>query len=378
MASALGLAAVLLWLAWPRRGVRADDGRASATTKHGRRARSALRRGGGDRGAALAAARSAHAAAIASSGAAAQVAKGELVVKAPWGSGAGALGRRRAHESNPESPMSVAIDRQGRVAVLDQVNGRLTRYDRSGRQVGSVALDTTTAQDVSFDADGRALVLDRHTRRDVQIFDADGKRVGSVPLVGGKVSEAGTVSGVFSDADGIYVEVGNDQVVRVADSAGQPTGGQETIPGRPTRDGKLVVRAGIVQRDSGRVYVQAHERQRSKPGQGMLAHALVWETPLRLAAPVIEILMLDSDRQGNVYLAVEIGRRDEATNRMVDQATIVVKLDGKRGALVGDLRLPSTLANPAETFRPLAVTDAGEVVQMLASSEGVTVRRYQF
>jgi len=85
--------------------------------------------------------------------------------------------------------------------------------------------------------------------------------------------------------------------------------------------------------------------------------------------------MLDSDRAGNVYLAVEIGRQDPATNRTVDNATIVVKLDGQ-GQLAGDLRLPSTLAHPAETFRPLTVTDDGAIIQMLATEDGVTITRH--
>src|SRR4051794_21224892 len=50
------------------------------------------------------------------------------VVRAKWGSGPGELGRDRPKEGNPEAPMSVTVDGEGRAVVLDQVNGRIVRF----------------------------------------------------------------------------------------------------------------------------------------------------------------------------------------------------------------------------------------------------------
>src|SRR5437879_4714919 len=53
-------------------------------------------------------------------------------IQIAWGAGAGALGRSAASESSPEAPMALAVARSGEVLVLDQINGRIARWDASG------------------------------------------------------------------------------------------------------------------------------------------------------------------------------------------------------------------------------------------------------
>ncbi len=100
------------------------------------------------------------------------------------------------------------------------------------------------------------------------------------------------------------VDVGDVADVRVADGAGKPTGLNETIPGRLSRDGKLYLKARIIDKAEGRVYVQAHRRD------GKLA----WETPLNLGRPVLHLLLLDSDLQA-MMLAI-ITNPEEAETDM--------------------------------------------------------------
>lgn len=293
--------------------------------------------------------------------------RGRVVLRAGWGVGPGQLGRREAQESNPEAPMSLAVDGRGNVAVLDQVNRRVQRFDPTGKPLGSIPLTTDTAQDLLVEPD-RVAVLDRLGQEPgLELVGADGSPLGRIPVVGGQVPEGGAITGLFSGPKGLYVETGHDDLVRVAGADGQPADLQETIPGRPSRDGKLFLKAGVIEKPEGRVYVQAHDAQLK----------LAWETPLNLGRPLLHLLLLDSDIKGNVYLGAEVGQEDPATHDFVDLATLVIRLD-PAGHLDGVLELPPTTADAAETFRPLVIGDDGTVYHMVPSTAGVTVTAYRF
>jgi len=200
----------------------------------------------------------------------------------------------------------------------------------------------------------------------VHLTDLDGQPLGKLDVVGGQISEGGAITGLFADADGIYVETGHDDLVRVGSAQGQPTGLQETIPGRPSRDGRLYLKTGVIDKAAGRIFVQAHDRQKK----------LAWESALNLGRPLLHILLLDSDLAGNVYVAAEVGQEDPATHEMRDLATIVIRLEGTAGQLDAVLELPPTTVDPAETFRPLVLGDDGTLYQLLASPSGITVTAY--
>lgn len=293
-------------------------------------------------------------------------ATGRLVLRGGWGGGPGQFGRVEAPESNPEAPMALTLDPAGNLLVLDQANRRIQRFDPRGQLLGSLPLATVTAQDLVADGEGIA-VLDRLGQPGVYRMGPDGSPRGRLPVVGGKIHEGGAITGLFSDADGLYVEQGHDDLVRVADAQGQAAGLQETIPGRPSRDGKLFLKAGVIEKQVGRVYVQAHDTSLK----------LAWETPLGLGRPLLHLLLLDSDSAGNVYLAGEVGQEDPATHDYVDLATLVVRLDDG-GRLSGVLELPPSTTDAAETFRPLAVAADGTVYHMVPSQAGLTVTAYRF
>lgn len=262
--------------------------------------------------------------------------------------------------------MSFAIDRRGNAVVLDQVNRRLQRFDRDGRFLSAQTIETATAQDIALDEYGRALVLDRLGRDPaITIYDDSGKKVGAIPLASETIGRPGGISGVFADGDGIYVEVGHDKVVRVADGAGQPISTEDTVPGRPTRDGKLFIKAGMLDKSAGRLYVQAHGKD----------HKLVWETALDLGAAILHILLLDSDKAGNVYIGVEA---QDAPGQPPTYKTPVARLEGTKGKLTGQMILPPTTADPSESFRPLSVGDDGTIYHLVHGANGPTITSYRF
>ena len=294
--------------------------------------------------------------------------QGRELLRATWGSGPGQVGRRGGRESNPEGPMGLAVDSLGNLLVLDQVNGRVKRFGPRGEVLSSLGLNSKTGQDLLVDPLGRTLVLDRLGKNPgIEVHEPGGGPPRTVPITGGLIKEGGGITGLFADGDGVYVEDQHDDLVRVADNEGNAVAASKTIPGRPTRDGKLYLKAGIIDRASGRLYVQAHRKD----------GALAWETPVTLTLPVLHILLLGSDLQGNAYLGAEVGVEDPATQNLTDLATVVVRLDSA-GQVTGTLTLPPTTTDPAETFRPLIVGTDGTIYHMVVGSKGIVVRVYRF
>ncbi len=290
----------------------------------------------------------------------------EVLAEFGWGSGPSELGRMRPQEANPEAPMSMAVDAQGNLVVLDQVNGRLVRLDAKGQAVGSVELTQQTPQDVTLARDGTALVLDRLRDRTVALIDPDtGRPLGELPVGGKGIPEPGLVTGVFVDGESIYVEREHGALVRIGDLSGNIDPERPEIPGRPTRDGRSFILAGIVDPQAGRLFVNAVDRQ---TGQ----HRYTRE--YRLQFPVMSITLLDTDLSGVIHLGVAgelpTGKADPASQLGV-RLFCLDPLDGK---VLGQTDLPiNTL--PEETFRDFSVLDQGGVVYRYISESGVTLMR---
>ncbi len=290
--------------------------------------------------------------------------KGAVVITGGYGSAEGKFGRRRDPESNPEAPMAVAAGADGQLAIVDQVNRRILRY-KDGKLAGTISIGGDTVQDLAFGRDGKLLVLDRLVDGNVQVYDSDGKLTNEVALAGKGVTEGGGVTGVFADDDGIYVERDHEAVVRIADANGQADPNRPELVGRPSRDGRLLLAAEIADGD---VLVGAVDRASGQP---------LWKQPLHLGIPILHIITLDSDRNGMVYLAVDVGHEAPAPPyQIVDEHILLVRL-GSGGAARGLLEIPP-LPTADESFRPITVDDDGTVYVMAAGDDGLAVTRYVF
>lgn len=281
-------------------------------------------------------------------------------VSAPWGGGQGNLGRERPSEASPSGPMSFAVDGSGRVSVLDQVNGRMVRFDEDGNVEATFPVDRPTAQDMALGADGSAAVLDRFGGKDVALYDADGNNIGNLPLAGEGIDKPGVVTGVFVDGNDVYVEKEHGPLVLLGDTSGATAQIRHEVPGRPTRDGRGYVTAGITDAPTGRAYVAYNERPSKE-------HRFTRE--LRLGSRIWSIVLLDTDLSGTIYFAAEID--DEGSENVV----LLTCLDPETGAPTGSALLPANTL-PEETFRDLVVRDGGGVVQALRTEEGVTYTEY--
>ncbi len=286
------------------------------------------------------------------------------VVRGAWGSHLGEFGRTTESEANPEGPMSFALAPDGTVAVLDQRNRRVQRFV-AGRAVTTADLDNEAAQDLALTPSGALVVLDRLGASTLTVYGPDGRATAPIALRGGAITEGGAVTGVFADAQGIYVEREHREVVRVADANGREDPDRPTLWGRPSRDGAQLLRASIEDPARGVLRVSVAARANG---------AMDWSSTVSTDAPVLYLAMLDSDARGRVYVAAATGRASPDGAR--DVATFVARLDGA-GAVEATMTLPA-LAGGDEVFRPMRVDDEGAVYVMAPSREGVEITRYSW
>lgn len=274
------------------------------------------------------------------------------LVAARWGSARGELGRDRPQEGNPEGPMSLAL--AGRdLLVLDQVNGRLARYDARGRLL-STSDAPTTAQDVAVAKDGTVAMVDRLVGKSVTLVDASGRKIGDLPLEG-RVKHPGLVTAVVVDGKDVYVEKEHGALVLVGTTDGTAADEGAQLAGRPTKDGALLLTAGLSSKAQGRAYINALDR---KTGSLRFARTMLF------ARPSHAIVLLDSDAQGTIYLGVAGGEPGEAH---------IACLDPSDGHVTGRFALPLS-HTPEESFRDFTVGDDGTIAFAVRSDEGVEYR----
>jgi hypothetical protein len=245
--------------------------------------------------------------------------------------------------------------------VLDQVNGRIVRRAKDGSVEAELPIDRPNAQDIAVAEDGTVAVLDRYGEEDVALYDANGNPIGTLPLAGEGVESAGHVTGVFVDGSDVYVESEHGPLFKIGNTSGVAAEPREEVLGRPSRDGKSWIKAGITDAPAGRAYVVSNERPSGE-------HRFTRE--LRLDAPIWAILLLDSDLSGTIYFAAEVEEEGGGGN-----AVSLACLDGLTGAPLGTAVLPANTM-PEESFRDFVVLDGGGVVYAARSEAGVTYQRY--
>lgn len=254
--------------------------------------------------------------------------------------------------------MSFSVDPRGNVWVLDQVNGRLVRYE-GGRVAGSVEVARPNAQDLAIGEDGSLAVLDRFGAQDVALIGSDGSLLGTLPIVGEGIEDAGEVTGVFVDGEDVYVEREHASLVRIGDTKGTIADERTEIPGRPSRDGSFYIKAGITDAEAGRTYVVRNDRP-------SLEHRYTRE--IRFASPIWSIVLLDTDQSGTIYFGVQVDDEGE-------HAVLLTCLDPATGEPRGTSSLPANTM-PEESFRDYVVLDEGGVMAALRTEAGVTYDVY--
>ncbi len=290
--------------------------------------------------------------------------KEEVVLRAGWGSQPGQLGRNPAEESNPEGPMSLTVDAEGRLLVLDQVNMRVQVFE-DGKPVASVPLPNDTIQELALDKDGDLLLMDRLAEQSVLEVDASGKIKNEVALVGPGVPEGGAITGMFWREDGLWVEIEHRSLVRVMDASGNPDPARPTLEGRLSADGQFLLHAML----DGPTSVAVLYRPMAEQGELRLLARLAF--PLQ----VLQILSLDTDMMGRVYLAAHLVRWRQVDPFDAEEEHVVMVVLGPDGGELGRIPLHTTRL-PEEQMRSIHVTPDGVIYQLVFTEEGAIAYRY--
>jgi hypothetical protein len=276
-------------------------------------------------------------------------------LRAAWGSGRDELGHARPQEGNAEGPMSFALAGKD-LLVVDQINGRLVRYDEEGRVIRTTSI-ASTVQDVAVTKDGHTLLLDRLGEGAVTLIDASGREAGRLSLAAAGIKEPGMVTGLFVDGSSVYVEQEHGALVRLGTADGEPANGdaKDQLAGRPSKDGSLLLTAVISSRPGGRVVVNAFDR---KTASLRFARAVSFPRPLEALA------LLDTDDRGVVYVGAASGGAG-GTGRVT-----IACLDPADGHALGFVVVPHG-TTPDESFRDFAVGGDGTIVYALRTESGV-------
>jgi hypothetical protein len=274
-----------------------------------------------------------------------------------WGDGPGQVGRRHDPESVAEGPMALTSGRDGSLYVLDEVHGRVLRRRPDGSYAAPIAIGDTVAQDLRADAHGLA-VLDRAHDRSLLRID-DGK-TSSVPLSSLGVVDPGGVTGLFADDRGeLYVE---ESLAAESRRVVYPVAGGAPLIGRPSRDGAFLLSASIgTSRPHGPRNVCVVRAL--SPSGGERFHVALW-TP----APIIAVVLLDSDDAGNTYVGAITASSDASSHDLVGEALDLFRVDGN-GDVVGQLEVAHP-PSPYVSFRELEVAGVGVVWWMHAAPDG--------
>jgi hypothetical protein len=254
--------------------------------------------------------------------------------------------------------MSFAEGPDGSLVVLDQVHARLMRWGAGGHPLHPIPLPLETPQDLAIASDGTIAVLDRLVARQVTLLSPEGRELGSLPLEGEGVPEAGGVTAVIVDGEDVYVEREHGPLVRIGDIRGRAADERTEIPGRPSRDGESYLLAGLIEPAAGRFFVNSIARRTRR-------HRFTRDISVPLA--LRQILLLDTDREGVIYVAVAgtpYGAPEE-----VEEGRLLCLAPGDGSTIGGAVFSVNT--DPEETMRDAIVLDAGGVLYAMRSAEGV-------
>lgn len=274
----------------------------------------------------------------------------EVLVRGTWGTAPGQFGK--TDEASRPGPMDFALTDDG-LYVLDPVNARVQLFGWDGGFRTVVPIGTKTADFLTVDERGRIIVLDAFVRRELRIFSPDGKRIAQADLP----DTLHLPSAVLAVGEHVYVEERHSRVYEVGIAGGAPARVLDTLPGRP-----LAARGAPIQAAKAGTH-----------GVAIRTACAAGAEPLSLqfARPVNAIVGIESDERGHLYVAVTTPR-DAARDAW--KSDIVLAVIDSDGRLAGTLCLSD--AYVTDHYRKLAVSRAGEIIQMQTTEDEVRFVRW--
>lgn len=280
------------------------------------------------------------------------------VVGADWGSGTLHLGRSLPDQAAPEGPKSFAVSAEGRVFVLDAVNGRVLGYDH-GNLIQTTSLPARPFVDLELDGTSGFALLDVDSTPAIVFVGFDGTLVGEVAISAeGEVPEASAITALVSADDGWYVEVEGDYLVQVADTSRVAL--EETaVPGQLVQDGTVVM---LEQSDGTFSLVKQELSEDAEP---------VPFVPIHFDQPLAERTLFAPGKDGGYLLAVQLFVEDPDPEKGGTSRHELVLLS-TAGTELKRLLLPRA-GGEEDSFRSVKRGNDGNVYVMTFSETGVDI-----
>ncbi|MBN2495013.1 MAG: hypothetical protein JXR96_10515 [Deltaproteobacteria bacterium] len=286
----------------------------------------------------------------------------ELVLRVPWGTTTGALGRLDGYEAASEGPMSFAVSPDGDLLVLDQNNLRVVRFDPDGKVTQQLPLPDGAFEDIGLSGRGEILLLDRWVRSAVVVLDADGKVLDEVGVVGAGIPEGGGITAMLVRKDGVWLEYLHARVVRIMTE-------DLTRCDRSTRTARIGMPDGASVGAALDGQGGAHVQMWAADGQ------IARQKKLAFGEPIRRIVWMDTDEQGRLHAVFHLLRFEPGGFEVAHQELVGIVL-GAEWQQRARFRSPHCVRE-WEQFIEFRVTPGGEVVQMAFTDAGVEFLRWR-
>lgn len=286
-----------------------------------------------------------------------RVGEAEVVASATVGAGPGQVGIAGGGEMR--GPDSAGVDDRGRVYVLDGVNARVLRFSADGRFDRDFPLPDAGFEDLEVSRD-RFAVLSRLDDRRVLLFDESEGCVATLAI-------APEVPDVFRFCivDGeVWVQAPSRDVVAfhaigsLDGRSYEPTEQMgRRIEGKPTPVG-TILRARRADHNNAAIDVLGEDNR------------VLERLRLRSSREVAAIVDVMGDRDGHVWGVWALHRKRSSDPDDVE-GRLVVTEHGLDGEVLGTVETDDL--NTPEPFRQFALSEAGELYQLVPSPEGMRV-----
>ncbi len=314
--------------------------------------------------------------------AAAAVSTGTVLTALAWGDGPGQVGLLQAGEGLSRGPEAVAVAPDGRIAILDSVNGRLVLLDAAGVFTHAVAVPLGEPRFVAV-TDERMFVLDCDRDRRVVALAWTGEELAHFDLP----NLDDVVTGLFATDSGPAVEIAHETTcILENDGAGGVKKNLRTLPGRPLdRGASRAMRAGFRPGSGLRIETATMDRQTLKAVERRTA------TPDIARGRALEHLVsIDGDGREGLIVGARLlvdGSQGSAAGLLV--AHLPAYDSGTKGSGAVDLSAASAgqkvteellLSDSAFTYlgQPYVVAPDGRIIQPIADETGYKLLVHTF
>jgi len=287
-----------------------------------------------------------------------------VVTRGPWGTGPGRFGKD--DEATRPGPMSLAVDRQGTVFVLDQVNRRVQRFSRHGSRLPAMTGLSETTEDIALHH-GQVWALE-YVPHDGPRYAVTrrGARGADLTVLLDRERELATglfVTGPAATPD-VRVEQRQDTLLRVVREGAALAPARQThhVLGRPNR-GQPGHRVTARLTGTHTALVMTVD-----PEVGARP-AFEVSTPI----PLVAIQELDTDADGAIYVGLFLATEGPAPDFAWEQVRKVV-VAWRPGAGHRVVEMQAIFATTV--FRPVAVGQDGALYQLHTTEQEVLVRRW--